>query len=108
MPAPYVIRDEAGYWHNYVLPTAWNDKPIGVSLIVYIQPGEMLDCETITHTLRTALSHSPKGEWYRITVAVRLIRSEPRTNATIVYSLQRGDRVQIFEQVSVSPGKWAM
>jgi hypothetical protein len=68
MTAPYVIRDKEGFWHDYQLPTAYEDKPVGVLLIVYLQPGESLDCQTILDALRPALKAEPPGEWYKITV----------------------------------------
>ena len=39
MAAPYVIRDDAGYWHSYELPTA-GLGPVGVSLIASTHKGD--------------------------------------------------------------------
>lgn len=96
MTAPYVIRDPAGFWHLYQLP-AWEDAPYGVSLIIYLQPGEHLECQPIVDALKGSLRAGPAGEWYRVTVAERYVRESPVTGK-VVFTLGRNDRIQVVSK----------
>jgi hypothetical protein len=102
--APYVIRDPQGYWHDYQLETT-TDQP-GISMIVYLQSGETLDCSTILNALKPALNPAPAGKWYRITVAERNIRTKALTTAPIVMTLKLNNQVQVSALVDGPQGKW--
>ena len=99
-----MIRDETGAWHDYQLPTAWEDRPIGVTLIVYLLPGETLDCQTILDALKPALK--PPGVWWKNTYKGRAIRQSAYTTAALVVELQVGDRVLVVETITAPPGQW--
>lgn len=103
MTAPYVIRDPQGWWHDYQLETT-TDQP-GISLIVYLQPGETLDCPTILKALQPALKPAPAGKWYIITVAERNIRTKADPLSMIVTTLHLNNRIQVSEQVTGTDGK---
>jgi hypothetical protein len=103
--APYIIRDEKGYWHDYQLPTAWDDKPVGVLLVVYLQPGETLDCQTLLTALKPALTPAPPGNWYRVTVVGRNVRAEA-PNGKVVFTLAYNDLVQVVETKKVWLQTW--
>ena len=101
--APYVIRDDQGFWHTYDLPTAWDDRPVGVLLVVYLQPLETLSCQTIIDALKPALHPAPQGDWYSITVADRNVRSSAPLGNVLI-TLHYPDQVQVVEKVLL--GTW--
>ena len=103
---PYVIRDELGYWHSYPLQT-W-DGPVSMTLIVCLQPGESLDCQTVINALQPALQPAPVGDWYKWPIAggIRNIRKDHTTTADLVYGLLTGDQVQVSQIITAPPGTW--
>lgn len=106
MTAPYIIRDQLGYWHSFDLPVAHVNPPVGVLLIVYLQPGEKLECNTLLNALKPALTPAPLGQWYRITVEVRYIRKRPNQSADIVTWANLNDLIQVTDEIIAPPGVW--
>ena len=104
--APYIIRDEQGYWHTYKLERSTESNPVGVCLIVMIQYDEILEIQAVIDALKPALKPAPVGDWYLITVAERVIRKDANTLTPIVISLKKNDKVQITEKKKAPPGEW--
>lgn len=103
--APYVIRDEAGYWHDYNLPTT-GPGPYGVELIIYVSSDEVLDCKQLLAAIKPFLKPAPPGVWYKITVSERNIRKDRLVTAPVLMTLHKGNQVQVSEVVDGQNGKW--
>jgi len=105
MTAPYIIRAQLGYWHSFNLPVAHINPPVGVLLIIYLQPGEKLECETLLNALKPALLPAPPGQWYKVTVDLRYIREQASTTSKIIIGLVTNDPVQVTDEtVYAYPG----